>query len=255
MPEANFDYCSDAYSKLLTDLPYIEPCDLETLRQECGDFSQANILDLGCGDGLTLRYLRDHGARGRLVGSDLSAALLATGQAYEQGVAPAIEYLQGDAASGESLGQFDLVIANFLFSLAATPVQLAGMFRTAANSLRPGGRLVIYDDNVFLHPERYAPLQAYGIHKWVDAPPPPDQSMIAGTCVHLRVSVGDEFFEVSETYLPWSDWQAAATDAGFARLEQQPIRVSTQGVTERGADYWAAYLNLPATLCLSAQRS
>ena len=254
MPEANFDYCSNIYSDILFGLPYLEPCDLETLRLESGDFSQADILELGCGDGLCLNHMRDRGARGRLVGTDLSEKLLETACSRETGQTPVIEYRQADAACGESLGQFDLVLAPFLFSLAATPSTLAGMFRTAAQSLRRGGRLVIYDDNVFLHPQHFPNLLSYGIRKWVDSPPLPEEELMAGSHLHLNVSAKNLSFDVTETYLPWDNWQASAISAGFDALDRRPIRVSAEGVVAKGAAYWHDYIHLPATICLVAYK-
>jgi len=235
---------------VLNALPCLIDCDLETMQVHAGDFTQADILEIGCGDGLSLRHLRQQGAKGHLLGIDLSEGMLAVARSFEQDQHPPIDYQLVDATVGEALGEFDLVIAPCIFSLAENREQLMGMFRTAGRSLRPGGRLVIYDENVFLSPEKYPLTLAYGYRKWVENAV--GQPFVEGQQVHVRVGNENDYFDVAETYLPWDAWQQAALSAGLQSLAPLPIHVSAAGIQARGSAFWQNYVETPLALCLGA---
>ena len=251
MAEANFDYCSRDYSAVLDPMPGSQECDWETIRVHAGNISQLDILELGCGEGRFLRHLRRQGAQGRLLGVDLSENMLAEARKHEQQERLNIEFRQADATQGEVLGEFDLVLAPLLFSLARNRVELEAMFRTAANNLSPNGRLLIYDDNLFLDPRHYPAIERYGWSKWLDQP---EAELVEGTPIHFRLGAGSQAFQVTATYLPWEAWQSAATSAGLSTLEEQPILLSEAGRQQRGLDFWRPYMELPLAICLTCRR-
>lgn len=63
-----------------------------------------DVLDVGCGTGGLLKRLRRDGSRGRLVGLDPSAGMLAVARE-----APDIEWVHGFLAPGAYDAEFDLV--------------------------------------------------------------------------------------------------------------------------------------------------
>ena len=102
------------------------------------------VLEIGCGTGRNLPYLRDSvGPAGRVYGVDLSAGMLArardlcTGNRWSN-----IELVQCDAADYIAPEPLDGVL--FGLSYNTMPHHLA-VLRHAWSQLRPGGRLVIMD--------------------------------------------------------------------------------------------------------------
>jgi SAM-dependent methyltransferase len=254
MAEANFDYCSAMYASVVKSLPTLIDCDWETILHHAGVLTGKSILELGCGEGSFLRFLRSRSADGRLVGVDISEGMLAVARSFEASQTSRIEYRSADITCGEALGQFDLVLAPFVFSLAGDRAKLVGMFRTAAASLRAGGRLLIYDDNVFLPPSDYAKTPPYGFTKWLGAPAQDGDRIAEGTPIHYRVGEGETSFPVTATFLPWDAWVAAAGAAGLTTPEWLPLKVSAVGIDIRGHEFWRDCVELPIFMCLSCTR-
>jgi demethylmenaquinone methyltransferase / 2-methoxy-6-polyprenyl-1,4-benzoquinol methylase len=115
------------------------------------------VLDLAAGTGdLTARFAGLVGAEGRVVSSDINAAMLERGRIRltDQGYAGNIEYVQADA---ERLpfadDEFDCATIGFgLRNVTHKEQALAAIFRV----VRPGGRLLVLE---FSHPTS-APLKA-----------------------------------------------------------------------------------------------
>jgi SAM-dependent methyltransferase len=105
------------------------------------------VLELGAGTGLFARALAERLPRGRLLAIELDARQLAAARANTAGLTN-VELRQGDAcapplAAGEP-GSFDLVHARFLLEHLSEP---AAAVRAMAGAVRPGGRVVLVDDD------------------------------------------------------------------------------------------------------------
>jgi len=100
------------------------------------------ILDIGCGAGETTMELATlAGADGRVVGVDVSRALLEKAKARASETAlDHLAFILADAQTHEfSRGEFDLVASRFGVMFFADPV---AAFRNIATALHPSGRLV-----------------------------------------------------------------------------------------------------------------
>jgi SAM-dependent methyltransferase len=98
------------------------------------------VLDVGCGCGATSLALAERvGERGRVVGVDISAPMLARAQerARSAGLGP-IEFLNADAQTAEIGDGFDLVFSRFGVMFFS---DFPGAFRNLRESLAPGGRI------------------------------------------------------------------------------------------------------------------
>lgn len=89
-----------------------------------------SVLDVGCGKGDFLRYLRDTHATAQLTGIDFSPPPAEAG----------IEYLQGDAAEVELDRTFDMVTT---FATIEDPVDVHRFVRVLRSRCRPGGLIVV----------------------------------------------------------------------------------------------------------------
>ena len=96
------------------------------------------ILDVGCGAGTTTRMLASKvGAKGRVLGVDISTALMTAAKAQES--AGSLEFFEGDAGSViVPMEDADLIISRFGVMFFADTAQAFGHMRKV---LKPDGRL------------------------------------------------------------------------------------------------------------------
>jgi SAM-dependent methyltransferase len=134
---------------------------LAELRLQGGE----NILDIGSGLGQFTRAMA-RAAKRRVTGIERDAAQIAEAlrQASAAGEQALIEFRQGDAIqlplSRQEWGSFDLVHTRFLLEHVPDPLAIV---RAMALAVRPGGRIVLADDDhaierMWPEPEGFAAL-------------------------------------------------------------------------------------------------
>jgi len=122
----------------------------------CEAVDAQSVLDLGCGEGYFTRQLKQRGAA-RVEGIDSSREMISAAAAAEEAEPLGIRYQVRDATqlSGFRDGEFDLVVAVFLFNYVDCEKMteiMKGIFRT----LRNGGRFIFSVPHpffAFLHEE------------------------------------------------------------------------------------------------------
>ncbi len=125
---ARYDAATPAYTARLAEIAAVRPDEI--------------VLDIGCGNGQSTRIAARAASRGRVVGIDLSAAMLdhARAEAAAAGLTN-VEHVQGDAqVFAFEPASFDVAISRFGSMFFADPVVA---FRNIARALRPGGRLAL----------------------------------------------------------------------------------------------------------------
>ena len=134
MHPARYDSIAEFYEQFALDL--YEDSPMASLLRLIGDVSDLRLLDLACGHGRLARELARRA--GRVVGVDISAALLDIARAREKELPLHISYVQADATLPEALvGEvFDGVVCSFGLSDID---DLDGVMATVARVLRPGG--------------------------------------------------------------------------------------------------------------------
>jgi SAM-dependent methyltransferase len=99
----------------------------------------ADVLDLGCGAGRHSKYLASKGLR--VTGIDLSVRSIRHAKAFEH---PAIRFFQHDMRTPFGNTAFDYVFNFFTsFGYFEEPTEHLAVVRNMADSLKPGGRLVL----------------------------------------------------------------------------------------------------------------
>jgi SAM-dependent methyltransferase len=102
-----------------------------------------DVLDVGCGTGTLLKRARRDGHRGRLVGLDPGAGMLAV--AREE---PSVEWVDGVLAPGAYDAEFDLVtMTGHAFQELRTDDELRSVLRGMRDAVRPGGRVAFETRN------------------------------------------------------------------------------------------------------------
>ena len=151
---AEYDAIADEYAAS-KQLPWRVEVEQPTLFGLMGDVRGRSVLDLACGDGIYARMLADRGAS-RVHGVDLSGGMIELAQRAESARPRGITYSVSDASDVRGLGEFDVVMAAYLFNYAQDRTQLRRMAESAFRNLRPGGRLVLHEyvrwDTFSLHP-------------------------------------------------------------------------------------------------------
>jgi ubiquinone/menaquinone biosynthesis C-methylase UbiE len=96
------------------------------------------VLDVGCGCGDTsLAAAVLVGAKGRIVGVDVSAPMLAVARRRAEGIGN-VTFREADASQAALPGPFDLLVSRFGVMFFDNP---PAAFRHLRSALRPGGRL------------------------------------------------------------------------------------------------------------------
>ena len=151
--QGNYDTNAAAYLQFVTTP--LGKLEQQLFEQSITDLSGQDVLDLGGGTGLRALDALRAGARHVDV-IDISPEMMRVGQeAYEKslpsGALPAIHWHQADISKPldyvNSLGPYDMVIANGIFDHAHNENELEQMWRNAALLLKPGGRLVANRNN------------------------------------------------------------------------------------------------------------
>jgi SAM-dependent methyltransferase len=112
-------------------------------RELSGDFAfylpmilaAESVLDVGCGTGSLLRWARESGHTGRLVGLDPAEGMLAQGRRDD------VEWVHGDLPTARWDGEFDFaVMTGHAFQVLLTDDELRTAFSAIRRALTPGGR-------------------------------------------------------------------------------------------------------------------
>ncbi|MFE0190473.1 class I SAM-dependent methyltransferase [Streptomyces sp. NPDC058989] len=183
------------------------------------------VLDIGCGAGSTTRLAARRAVRGRALGLDLSAPMLArarrTAELEELGN---VAFEQGDAqAHPFEPGTFDVMISRFGVMFFADPV---AAFANIGRALRPGGRIAFVcatraEANEWLRAvaalRDILPMGGFG------APGGPGMFSLADPDLLREVlsAAGYQDVEVAETEA-YGTWGRDAADAAALLLESGP---------------------------------
>jgi enediyne biosynthesis protein CalE5 len=205
---------------------------LERARVRPGD----RVLDVATGIGEpALAAAALAGPNGRVVGTDLSAAMIAiaAGRAREQRITN-VAFEVADADTGQlPAGPFDAAVCRWaLMFFADLPVALAGIRR----ALAPGGWLAA---SVVGAPDRYPLVTTVvgAICAALELPPPPPP--------HGRPG----FFSLCDPDL----LRAALSDAGFAEVSVEPFDIVYQFDSGEQLADWQFAISAPVNALLAAR--
>src|SRR5262249_40916249 len=165
------------------------------------------VIDLACGEGYYTRALRQQGAA-RVVGVDLSRAMIGLAEAEEARRPLGVEYRVGDVRALEVAREFDLTFAAYLLNYARTAGELTQRCGAVAGALRPGGRFVTANSDPAGAATDFPAGRAYGFSRRVEG------ELVEGAPVVWEFFLPEGSFEVTNYYLSVRTMEAAFRAAG-----------------------------------------
>ncbi len=235
--DTDYDRIAEQYQRARLQ-PWRTHIERYTLLRLVGDVAGKAVMDLACGEGYYTRALRQQGAA-RIVGVDLSRAMIGLAEAEEARRPLGVEYRVGDVRTLEVPGEFDLAFAAYLLNYAHSAEELAQMCRAVARALRPGGRFVTANSNPAEPIVAFPAARAYGFSRRVEG------ELVEGAPVVLEFFLPEGSFEVTNYYLSAGTMEEAFRAAGLRELRWHAAEVSPEGLCEFGREYWADFLAHP----------
>lgn len=227
-----YDDIADLYrdSKQLRFRHFVER---HTVFDALGDLRGRTVLDLACGEGIYARAFKRAGAAG-VTGVDISGAMVALANAQEEREPLGCRYVREDAGAFTPAEPVDIVTAVYLLNYARARAELDRFARACFRALRPGGRLVGFNDNVRRPPRPGADLSKYGIERTCAYPPR------EGEVVRYRLTNDNgQAFVIDNYHLEPATYEAAMREAGFDDFHWIDAALAPE---ERENPYWDEFM-------------
>ncbi|XXY51354.1 class I SAM-dependent methyltransferase [Sorangium sp. So ce269] len=237
---AQYDALADIYS-LANDLPYRSHVERYTYWELLGSVDGKSVLDVACGDGMYCRLLAQRGAR--VVGVDVSEAMIRAARRIEGQAPLGIDYRVCDASRLDALGAFDLVTAMYLLHYAPTRDDVRRMCQGLHANLKPGGRLLTFVLNPDFDPRR-SNATKYGFTMHM----PEGHKEGAPVSADLHV---DPPFSIHCYYWSRATYEQALEEAGFKRILWTMPACSPEGEAKYGKAFWRDHLENPHAVFVS----
>ena len=242
---AQYDAIADAYRDS-KQLPFRKHIERYTLFEALGDVRGQTVLDLACGEGFYTRLLKIAGAR-EITGVDISAEMIRLAEQQERENPLGCRYVCSDAADHRPAGPVDLVVAMYLLlHYAGSAAKLRRFLGVCHGALRPGGRLVGFNDNVLKPPRGTVSPQKYGIEK--TGPP----VLREGAPIRYRFTNHDgRQFGFENYFLRPETYSEAFAEAGFHDFRWLGVSLDP---SERDNPFWDDFLNNPPVMAYTATK-
>ena len=241
---AQYDAIAAAYRDS-KQLPFRKTIERYTLFEALGNVRGRTVLDLACGEGFYTRLLKIAGAR-EITGVDISAEMIRLAEQQERNNPLGCRYVCSDAADHRPAGPVDLVVGMYLLHYARSAEKLRRFVSVCHGALRPGGRLVGFNDNVLKPPRGTVSLQKYGIEKM--GPP----VLREGAPIRYRFTNHDgRQFGFENYFLRPETYSEAFAEAGFHDFRWLGVSLDP---SERDNPFWDDFLNNPPVIAYTATK-
>ena len=226
-------------------LPFRYVVERYTLFQALGDLRNRTVLALACGEGFYTRQFKQAGAA-EATGVDISRAMIDLAEAGEKAAPIGCRYVCADAMTYTPAAPVDIVTAIYLLNYARNRDELANFCRACFRALKPGGRLVGFNDNVRNPPRPGVSLAKYGFER-TSAWPPRE-----GNPVRYRITNADgQTFEIDNYYLEPATYETAMHDAGFRDFQWIDARLDP---AEQANPFWRDFITQAPLTAFSATK-
>ena len=243
---AQYDAIAEAYRDS-KQLPFRKAIERYTLFEALGDVRGLTLLDLACGAGFYTRLLKRAGAAS-VTGIDVSAEMVRLAEREEARDPLGCSFLCRDVADFEPQpGAVDLVVAMYLLHYAGTRAKLLRFLRVCHDALRPGGRIVGFNDNVLRPPRGTVSWRQYGLEKTGPLSAPNE-----GDPIRYRFTNPDGGqFEFHNFFLKPETYDDAFRETGFRDFRWLGVSLEPD---ERNNPFWDAFLANPPVIAYAATK-
>lgn len=245
----DYEQIADKYESSYQVMPYRIHVEEYSVRQFVGNVQGLQVLDVASGTGHYSRLMRSLGAES-VVGVDISPDMVHMARQTEaEEPMGNIEYHVQDAAALETLGQFDLAVAIYLFHYATSLEHLQSICHGVARNLRPGARFLTYaiSPDFSLEKEYYRPYL-------MDMFPTPN--MRDGDAYSfIMVVEGGWTPPLTVHYWTWETMEGALRQAGFETVRRLNPILSPAGLEQFEPGFWQNYLDCPNCIFLEATKA
>jgi ubiquinone/menaquinone biosynthesis C-methylase UbiE len=217
-----------------------------TLMEIVGE-ERGAVLDIACGEGFYTRLMKQRGAE-RVTGIDLSHEMIDLARRQEEMLDLGVDYVCGDACLLPATGEYDLAVAAYLLNYAHNRRELQSMCDAVAGVVKPGGRFVTVNSNPACHFPTAPSFRKYGfdtdaLGTWKEGCP-----------VRWTFYLDQGPFDIENYWLDMAVHEEALRRAGFREVRWHRPEVSSEGVKDKGREYWAELLEHPPITFLECVR-
>lgn len=214
------------------------------MRMLAGDLRGARVLDLACGSGYYGRRFLEEGAASSH-GVDQSPVMVEQARAISRALGDAATFQATDVLELQAIGQFDVVVAAFLFNYAQSLQQLDEMAAKVRRHVVPGGRLVLETINPEYRLSK-GDFSGYGITVQSEVP------WHEGACLTMAVA-GSPPAQLTVYRWDRAHYEAAFARAGFTNLRWQEAELAPEDLVNRPAGFWDELMHNNVAIWLACE--
>ena len=233
----NYDPIAEQYARAKQQ-PWRAYIEAFTLMRLIGDPTGKRVIDIACGDGFYTRMIRQGGAA-KVTGVDLSEKMIGLARASEARQQLGIDYIVGDGRDLGFTANYDLAVAAYFLNYAHDRAELNAMCSGIAHCLKQGGRFVTVNCNPACDFPALPSYRKYGFETSVVGP------LREGASITWTFYLEDGPFAVENYFLSVEIHEEALRAAGFRNVLWHQPKLSPEGVSAYGRDYWSALLDHP----------
>ncbi|MGW2670883.1 class I SAM-dependent methyltransferase [Streptomyces sp. NPDC001272] len=232
-----YDGIGEAFEGFKT-LPVIRYGEVPGFLALVGDVTGKSVLDIACGTGFYSRELKRRGAS-RVLGFDISGAMVDAAVAIEQAEPLGIDYEVADTAALREFAEpFDVAVAVQAFNYAADVAEIERMMHRIRRSVVPGGAFFLFVMDPAFDFDGPS-LEKYG---FLCEATGKDSEIGRGIRLTALLDPPVSFEAVvpsRETY------ERTLEAAGFTGVEWVPLEIAPAGVEKFGEEFWADHASNP----------